>query len=598
MKTPFSPRTLFRDNFGYTGQSLLLAWKSSPQSSMAIVVLTIASAAFPLAVAYVGKLIIDAIVAGNREAAIRWVVAEFAIVGSQSLVQRSLFLMRSLLGAKLGTDINVMILEKALTLELRHFENSEFYDQLSRARREASSRPVSMVTDTLQLFQNVLTLGGYVGLLLAFSGWAVLGLVLASLPATFAEMKFSNAAFRLRNWRSPEGRKLFYVEHVLADDGYVKEVKTLGIGSMLLERYRSLSNTFYTEDKQLSVKRSLWSSALSLLATIAFYVCYVVMAIAAATGKMTLGNLTLYVVAFRQGQQAFQSCLTAVGGMYEHNLYMSNLFKYFSIPVEAKQVAPVPIQSSQGCDIELDNVGFKYPSKESWALRNISLKIPQGQILALVGHNGAGKSTLIKLLCGLYEPTEGRILFGGKDLREWNKDELRERLAVVFQDFNQYQFTFKENVGIGDVAHIEDEAQVMRAVERGGASEVLSELREGLGTQLGHGFYKGTQLSGGQWQKIALARAFMREQASVLILDEPTAALDAEAEEKVFDRFRLLAKGKTAILISHRFPTVRMADRICVIENGGILESGTHESLLAANGRYAQLFQLQAKGYL
>lgn len=592
--------SLFADNFGYVPKSLSLAWRASKWRCLAIMALTIASAMFPIAAAYVGKLIIDAVMAKSVEQAIRFVVLEFLIIGVQSVVLRSLFLNRSLLGARLGTDINVIILEKALTLELRHFENSEFYDQLSRARREASTRPVAMVTDSLQLLQNVLTLSGYVALLISYSSWAVAGLVVAALPATIAEMKFSNAAFRLRNWRSPDGRKLNYVEYVLADDGHVKEVKTLGLGSMLLQRYKNLSQTFYTEDKQLAVKRTFWSSGLSLLATFAFYGCYVAMAIEAANGTMSLGNLTLYVVAFRQGQQAFQSCLTALGGMYEHNLYMSNLFQFLAIPVNVRKL--ISSSSSERTQsaangIVLEDVGFQYPGKESWALRHIDLTIPAGKSLALVGHNGAGKSTFIKLLCRLYEPTEGRILLDGKDLRDWDIDLLRKRLAVVFQDYNKYQFTFGENVGMGELSEINNKDAIMRAVERGGAQDVLANLPEGLETPLGYWYSKGTELSGGQWQKIALARAFMRESADILILDEPTAALDAIAEEKVFERFRQLAIGKTAILISHRFPTVRMADRICVIENGGIIESGTHDTLLAAQGRYAELFRLQAKGY-
>ncbi len=593
-------KTFVSQNFGYTPKSLALAWLASPWRCITIVVLTLGSALFPIAVAYIGKMIIDAVVGKSLELAVRYVIYEFLIIAAQSILLRALFLHRSLLGARLGTDINVIILEKALTLELRHFENSEFYDQLSRARREASTRPVAMVTDTLQLVQNALTLSGYIALLISYSSWAVAGLVIAALPATIAEMKFSNAAFRLRNWRSPEGRKLNYVEYVLADDGHVKEVKALGLGAMLLKRYKDLSQTFYKEDKQLAVKRTFWSSLLSLIATLAFYGCYVVMVVEAATGKMSLGQLTLYVVAFRQGQQAFQSCLTAVGGMYEHNLYMSNLFQFLAIPVGATKPAAAAVQTQleNSHGIVFDNVGFQYPGKETWALRHIHLNVPEGKSLALVGHNGAGKSTFIKLLCRLYEPTEGRILLDGKDLRDWDAEQLRERIAVVFQDYNRYQFTLGENVGMGHLPEMENKDAILRALERGGAQDVLSSLSEGLDTPLGYWWRKGTELSGGQWQKIALARAFMREQADILILDEPTAALDAIAEEKVFERFRQLAVGKTAILISHRFPTVRMADRICVIENGKIIESGTHETLVADNGRYAELFRLQAKGYV
>ncbi|HMK73339.1 MAG TPA: ABC transporter ATP-binding protein, partial [Myxococcaceae bacterium] len=491
------------------------------------------------------------------------------------------------------------ILEKALTLELRHFEDPDFYDRLTRARREASLRPISVVTESFQLVQNALTLLGYAGLLVSFSPWAVVGLLLAALPATVAEMRFSQQAFRLRNWRSPDSRRLLYLEYVLANDDHAKEVKLFGLGPMLLDRYRSLGETFYREDRQLAVRRAGWSYALSLVATLAFYGCYAVVAIAAATGTLSLGLMTLYVVAFRQGQQAFQSILTALGGMYEDNLYMSNLFEYLAIPTGRPAPAPALPAAAPGVEqgIRFEDVGFRYPDSEAWALRHVSLLIPRGQSLALVGQNGAGKTTFIKLLTRLYTPTEGRILLDGIDLAAWDEAALRGRLGVIFQDFNQYQLRFRENVGVGSVEHLEDVLRVERAVEQGGAGEVLSSLGAGLETPLGRWFKDGVELSGGQWQKVALARAFMREEADILVLDEPTASLDAEAEHAIFQRFRELARGRTTILISHRFSTVRMADRIVVIEHGQLVEQGTHAELMALGGRYAHLFTLQAKGY-
>ena len=587
-----------KSSFVHTPRSLKLAWKSSPRISIAIGILTLISAVLPLSIAYVGKLIIDNIVAKSHDLTINWVLTEFGLIALQAMVQRSLFLLRSLLGARLGADVNILILEKAVTLDLSHFEDSEFYDKLTRARREASSRPLSMVTDSLQLLQNVLTLSSYVVLLFAFSGWAVLGLVLAALPATIVEMRFSHAAFRLRNWRSAESRKLNYIEYVLANDEHVKEVKVLGLGPMLLDRYKKLTDQFYNEDKDLSVKRSVWAYLLSLLATITFYGCYLIMAIQAARGELSLGNLTLYVIAFRQGQQAFQSCLTAIGGMYEHNLYMSNLFSFLEISVGRMKAVSKNFLTIAERGIRFQNVGFRYPGRETWALRDINLYIPEGRSLALVGHNGAGKTTFIKLLCGLYTPSEGNILLDGKDLEAWGTIELQKRLGVIFQDFNQYHFSLRENIGMGSVQHLDDEPRVHRAVDRVGAEEILKGMTDGLDTMLGRWFSNGVDLSGGQWQKIALARAFVREEADILILDEPTAALDAEAEQKIFERFQILAKGRTTILISHRFPTVRIADRIVVIEGGRLVEEGTHESLLAAKGRYAELFSLQARGYL
>ncbi len=586
-----------RESFAHAPRTLRLVWRSSPAGSAALGLLTLVAAVVPLGVAWVGKAIMDAVVARSRDATVRWVLVELALVAAQSLLQRGLGLVRALLGARLSIDINVLILEKALGLDLRHFEDPEFYDRLTRARREASSRPLSVVTETFQLLQNVITLAGYVALLVRFSGYAVIGLVLAAVPATIVEMKFSATAFRLRNWRSPEARRMNYLEYVLANDNHAKEVKLFGLGPVLLARFKELGETFYVEDRRLAVQRAAWAWGLSLLGTGAFYLSYAFMAIAAALGALSLGDMVLYVVAFRQGQQAFQSILAAIGGMYEDNLYMSNLFAYLAVePSPPLPALPGPAVAEEG--IRFEAVGFRYPGKEEWALRGLDLFIPRGQSLALVGHNGAGKTTFIKLLTRLYEPTEGRILLDGKDLRTWDADALRARIGVVFQDYNQYQLQVRDNVGLGSVDHRDDEARILRAVDRGGAEGVIAALPGGLDTQLGRWFKDGAELSGGQWQKIALARAFMREEADILVLDEPTAALDAEAEHAVFERFKSLAEGRTSILISHRFPTVRMADRILVLEGGRILEQGSHAELVAQGGRYAHLFSLQAQGYL
>jgi ATP-binding cassette subfamily B protein len=586
-----------RESFAHAPRTLKLVWRSSPAGSVALAVLTVLAAVVPLGIAWVGKAIMDAVVSGSREETLRWVLVELGLVASQSLLQRGLGLVRSLLGARLSIDINVAILEKALGLDLRHFEDPDFYDRLTRARREASSRPLSVVTETFQLLQNVITLAGYAALLLRFSGLAVLGLVVAAVPATVVEMKYSATAFRLRNWRSPEARRMNYLEYVLANDGHAKEVKLFGIGPVLLDRYKHLGETFYQEDKRLAVRRAASAWALSLLATGAFYGAYASMALGAAAGALSLGNMVLYVMAFRQGQQAFQSILSAIGGMYEDNLYMSNLFAYLGTEAEPSPKAlPAAAAAEEG--IRFEGVGFRYPGKDAWALRGLDLFVPRGQSLALVGHNGAGKTTFIKLLTRLYEPTEGRILLDGKDLREWDAAALRERVGVVFQDYNQYQLPVRDNVGLGSVAHRDDEPRMQRAIERGGATDVVAALRAGLDTQLGRWFKDGAELSGGQWQKVALSRAFMREEADILVLDEPTAALDAEAEHAVFERFKRLAAGRTSILISHRFPTVRMADKIVVLEGGRIQEQGTHDELVAQGGRYAHLFSLQAQGYL
>lgn len=597
-------------------QGLGLVWRCSPSATLGLLGLTLLGVVLPLGIAYVGKSLVDAVVAHDQKRALLLVGVELALVVLQTSMQRVSGLVRGLLGARLSVDINVQILSKALTLDLRHFEDPQFYDQLTRARREASSRPLAMVTDVLQLGQSVLMLLGYIGLLWSFSPLAVLVLVLAALPAAAGEMRFSKVAFRLRNWRAPETRRLNYLEYVLASDEHAKEVKVLGLGPVLLDRYRTLGETFYREDRSLAVRRAGWGALLSLLGTLAFYGCYLFIVGLAAAGRITLGEMTLYVVAFQRGQQAFQSSLSGVGGLYEHDLYMSNLFEYLAIPTAAQAAlasvgttaaatdagaagggsGAAVVQGERG--IRFDGVGFAYPGQDKFALRGIDLFIPAGQSLALVGHNGAGKTTFIKLLSGLYQPTEGRILLDGQDLRTLPEEVLQRRIGVVFQDFNQYQFSVRENIAFGSVEHLADEPRIERAVQRGGAEEIVRGLPSGLETMLGRWFQKGVELSGGQWQRVALARAFMREQADILILDEPTAALDAEAEHQVFQRFAELSAGRTALLISHRFPTVRMADRIVVLEGGGIVEQGSHDELLAAGGRYASLFALQAKGYL
>jgi ATP-binding cassette subfamily B protein len=598
-------------------RALGLCWRSAPSGVIALAAFTVVAAALPPFVAWVGKLLIDAVVAAHAAApgaaraaaldrAVRLVALELGAVAALAGCERALGLVRQLVGLRLGIDLNVRILEKAETLSLRHFEDATFYDKLTRARREASTRPLSLIQSNFQVIRHGLTLAGYVALLIGFSGWMALAVLAATVPAFIAEARFSGAAFRLRNWRSPDSRRLTYLEYVLGNDEHAKEVKLFGLAPLLLGRYKQLAETFFADDRRLAVRRMAWGYALSLVSTAVFYGCYALIVAATVRGRLSLGDMTLYLVAFRQGQQSFQAVLSALGGMYEDTLYMSNLFDYLAIPIEdRKTVGPVAVvRAEQG--IRFEGVGFKYPggggaaqreTDDRWALRNVDVFVPKGQSLALVGENGAGKTTFIKLLAGLYDPTEGRVLLDGRDVRAWDERELRARIGVIFQDFNEYQLALRENVAFGSVDHRDDELRVGRAVEQGGAKELVATLAAGLDTQLGRWFSGGVELSGGQWQKVALARAFMREEADILILDEPTAALDAEAEHAVFQRFRALAAGRTTILISHRFPTVRMADRILVLEAGRVIEDGSHAELIAAGRRYAHLFGLQAAGY-
>jgi ATP-binding cassette subfamily B protein len=610
----------------YTRRAFALVWRSSRPLTLALALLTLLISAVPPSFAWAGKQIVDAVIAGSREATMKWVGVELGIVVLQATLTRGLGLVRSILGSRLGTDVNVAILERATKLELRYFEDPEFYDRLSRARREASSRPMSLVTESFALVQNLLTLAGYAALLLQFSVWVVLALMLATVPAIIAEMRFSKATFRLRNWRSPDSRRLIYLEYVLANDEHAKEVKLFGLGPMFLARYKELAERFHVEDSTLAARRSIVTTLLSLLATGAFYASYGAMALLAAAGKLTLGNMTMYVLAFRSGQSSFHSILSGIGSIYEHNLYMSNLFAYLDGTVAAEDEANAELPKAPTATalataperelasnaraltetgtteegIRFEKVSFRYPGQakdDKWVLRDVDLFIPRGQSVALVGQNGAGKTTLVKLVTRLYEPTEGRVLLDGRDLRAWDRAELLARFGVVFQDFNQYQLKVRENVGVGSVEHLDELPRIERAVEQGGAHALVSGLATGIETPLGRWFQGGVELSGGQWQKVALARGFMREQADILVLDEPTAALDAEAEHAVFERFKELSRGKTTLIISHRFPTVRMADRILVLEGGGIAEDGTHDALVAAERTYANLYAMQAAGY-
>jgi ATP-binding cassette, subfamily B, bacterial len=587
--------------FRYSRRALELVWSTNRALTVSLALLTLLAGVLPASVAYVGALIVDAVVGamragGSAAQVLRLVVLEGVLVAAIAAAQRGLSLCQSLLRAQLGQRVNVMILEKALTLELQHFEDSEFYDKLTRARREASTRPLSLVTRTFGLVQNAISLGSYGVLLAHFSPWAVAVLLLAGLPAFVAEAKFSGDAFRLFRWRSPETRMQIYLETVIAREDHAKEVMLYRLGPRLLERYRDIFHRLYAQDRALTVRRDLWGFALGLIATAGLYGAYAWIALTAVRRLITLGQMTMYVALFRQGQAAVSAMLAAVGGMYEDNLYLSTLYEYLEtyVPPPRGQVLRGP-HPEQG--VRFEDVSFTYPGAEEPALEHIDLHLTPGSSLALVGENGSGKTTLIKLLTRLYAPSAGRILLDGQDLAQWEEGALRERIGVIFQDFARYQMLVGENVGAGDERFFEDEARWRAAAQKGQASEFIDTLPAGYQTQLGKWFRDGRELSGGQWQKIALSRAFMRTRADILVLDEPTAAMDAQAEAEVFEHFRGLARDRITILISHRFSTVRMADQIVVLNRGRIIERGSHEELMRLNGRYAHLFTLQARGY-
>jgi ATP-binding cassette subfamily B protein len=596
----------FSGTFRYSRRAVDLVWSTSRPLTFALAALTLIAGLLPAAIAWVGAQIVDAVVAAAeahraggdaRIAAVMWLVAlEGGLVTAMAAAQRGISFCQSLLRAQLGQRVNEMILDKALTLDLAQFEDSEFYDKLTRARREASSRPLSLVNRTFGLAQNLIALLSFAALLAAFSPWAMGVLLLAGLPAFFAEAKFSGDAFTLFRWRSPDTRMQLYLETVIAREDGAKEVKLYGLGPLLLDRYRAIFHKLYGADRALALRRDAWGLGLGLVGTLTLYGAYAWIALSTVMGRITLGQMTMYLMLFRQGQSSVSAILSAIGGMYEDNLYLSTLYEYLETPVKARTGS-----ARQGVDprdgIRFEHVSFSYPGAEAPTLHDINLHIRPGTSLAVVGQNGAGKTTLIKLLTRLYTPDHGRVLLDGTDLADWDETALRERIGVIFQDFARYQLRVGENVGAGDVAHFEDRARWREASEKGMAREFIDALPAGYETQLGKWFKDGRELSGGQWQKIALSRAFMREKADILVLDEPTAAMDAQAEATIFEHFRTLAKNRIVILISHRFSTVRMADQIVVIQDGRIVEYGNHAQLLTRGGHYAHLFSLQARGY-
>jgi ABC-type multidrug transport system fused ATPase/permease subunit len=589
--------------FKYSLRAIKLVWSTSSRLTVVFAFMTLVAGLLPAATAYLGKLIIDSVVyaaktgtTASQNTALLFLAMEAGIIILLEGSRRGLNICQSLLRALLGQKVNVLILEKALKLDLSHFENSEFYDKMTRARREASSRPLSLVNRTFNLIQSILSLAAYGALLFSFSAWAVIVLVITAIPSFISETRFAGQAFRLFNWRSPETREQLYLETLIAREDHAKEVKLYQLGPMMLDRYRNIFERLYGEDRDLTVRRGFWGFALSLLSTGAFYAVYAWIVIETIRGKITLGEMTMYLMVFRQGQSTLSGALSSVGGMYEDNLYLSSLYEFLEQEIPDTQSGLTSgYKHSDG--IRFENVTFSYPGSTKAALKNINLHIKPGEKMAIVGGNGSGKTTLIKLLTRLYNPDSGRILLDGLDLREWDMEVLHKRIGVIFQNFVHYQFTVGENVGVGDVQHLEDEKRWETASEKGMALPFIKDMPAGFKTQLGSWFKGGQELSLGQWQKIALSRAFMRSNADILVLDEPTSAMDAEAEVMIFEHFKNLAKDQMVLLISHRFSTVRMADKIVVIENGNLVELGTHQELLKAEGRYARLFTIQAAGY-
>ena len=605
-KSSKSPLSRFLGVFRYSAGAMRIVWDTSAPLMIAMALTTLIVGLLPAAIASVGGLFVDAVAGAlgsagaaaevARSEALTFVYIEVGLVLLMTAAQQANTVCQAVLRVLLGNKINVMILEKALTLELAHFEDAEYYDKLVRARREASSRPLSLVTKTFDLLRNVISLIAIGVFLFQFSPYAVLLLSIAGVPAFIAEAKFSGEAFRVNKRRSAERRMQIYLEMVLTREDGVKEVKLLQLGKIFLQRYVDIFLAIYKEDRSLVLRRGVWGYGLGIIASGAFYFAYGWVGFAAIAGAITIGQMTMYIAQFRLGQSAVTSSLTSVNGMYEDNLYLSNLTEYLEheVPEQSGNLHAGP-RPEDG--IRFESVSFFYPGSDVPALDNVSLHITPGESLAIVGENGSGKTTLIKLLTRLYTPTQGQILLEGLPLQEWDIDTLRRKIGVIFQDFTRYQLIVGENIGIGDSDNLASESEIEIAAKKGMADEFVRDLPSGYKTQLGTWFKDGKELSGGQWQKVALSRAFMRSKADILILDEPTAAIDAKAKADIFAHFAELTANRISIIISHRFSTVRRADHIIVLEKSKIMEQGSHEELLELGGQYATLFKLQAEGY-
>jgi ATP-binding cassette subfamily B protein len=583
-----------------------LLWEADRSGTVGLSFCTLLGSALPVSQAWVTKLLIDGVLgsvkagrpaADGFRAVAPYIAAEFGLIflGMVNGQLRQLF--EKLIDHRLGHLVNTRIMRKALSLEARYFEDADFYDKMQNARRQSEYRVMGLVRSGFLIVQNLLTLVSFVTVLMAFNPWVALILFGAAVPAFIVQAQYSQLSFRLEMWRTPETRSMNYLEQLLTLDTTVKEVKLFGLGEPLLARYASTFWRIFNEDAALARGRSIKSLLWGLLSTGAYYGAYAWITFLTLAGRITLGQMTMYITLFSQSQGTFQGMLEGVASVYENGLFLQNLFAFLGLESQsaglpkAERPAEDPLRG-----IEFEDVWFQYPGRKDWAVQGLTLSIGPSEKLALVGENGAGKTTLIKLITRLYEPTKGRVLFRGVDLRYFSPEELHLRVGAIFQDFVKYHLAFSENVGFGAIEHLEDRRRIEEAAKKSGADEIAAALPKGLDTMLGRWFDSGHELSGGQWQKIALGRAFMGER-EVLILDEPTAALDAGAEFEIFQRFQSLADGKITLLVSHRFSTVRMADRIAVLKAGKIEELGSHEELLANGGTYARLFELQAQGY-
>lgn len=606
----------WRERFGALGNVwpfVAMVWRTSPSLTAWNLSLRVVRALLPVATLYVGKLIIDEVVAlsssgrvpaelgdwlasGLFERLLTLLLLEFGLAVVADILGRVVSLLDSLLSQRFSDATSTRLMEHAATLDLEDFEDSDLQDRLERARRQASGR-MTLMSQLFGQAQDVITIVAFSIGLIAYAPWLIALLLLALVPAFLGEAHFNAQTYALDYKRTPERRELDYLRVTGASVETAKEMKIFGLNAFLLARYRELATRFYDANRILATRRASWGALLTAIGTIGYYVAYAYIAWRTLRGEFTIGDLTFLSGAFRRLRNLLEGLLIGFSQLAGQALYLDDLFSFFEIEPEiVSPENPRPFPSPVRTGFEFDGVGFRYPGAERWAVRNLSFTLRAGEVLALVGENGAGKTTLVKLLARLYDPDEGRIFLDGHDLRDYDLGALRSNIGVIFQDFVRYQFTAAENIAVGRIEALDDRARIVEAARASTADVVIERLPNGYDQMIGKRLRNGVELSGGEWQKLAIARAYMRD-AAVLILDEPTAALDARAEFQVFQRFKELSEGKTAVLISHRFSSVRMADRILVLAGGEIEAAGTHEELLIASRRYAELYELQAAGY-
>ena len=582
-----------------------LVWDTSAPLTTLMTCLTVASALIPAATAWISKLIFDAVAealsSGAEAAPIQSIVvlmlAFFGIAAVGFLLRNAQTATRSILGDLFTNRTNLMILEKSETLDISYFENAAFYDRLENAQREARDGPMQIVSDSFGIVQNSITLVSMIGLLLRFEWWVFIVVLITTLPALVVEIRYSRERFRLHTWRSPAVRRLGYFRWLITNDDYIKELRIFNLGRYLIDLYRKTFDRFFRENTSLTIRSNSAGVALQVLGAAGSAAIFGFIVVQTMLRRVTLGDLALYFQAYQQTVNSTTQLLQGITSIYERGLFVNNFFEFLEfeplIPaVTDGTKVPEPIKHG----IVFDDVHFTYPGTSTPVLKGVSFEISPGSSAAFVGSNGAGKTTIVKLLCRFYEPDAGSIRIDGIDIREFNTASLRRQIGVIFQDYGRYQETAYTNVGYGSLENITDQSRVLRAARSSGAHEVIANLPDGYDTQLGRWFADGHNISIGQWQKLALARGFMRE-AQMLILDEPTSSLDVQSEHEVFEHFRELTANKMAILISHRFTTVRMASNIIVLDDGKVIEQGTHENLMEHRGRYSMLFNMQAEAY-